>query len=133
MKMMLFSLVLYIALFITAVTASAGTPGPISMASGGHVAQVSTLNLTSAIPEIPIAGVVSNNPSVWFDGEHDRDDHDGDHDRDHDGDPDHHHHDHDKDGGAPSPTPEPATAILAGVALLVGGGLLRHRRTTKQS
>jgi hypothetical protein len=131
MKMMLFSLVLYIALFITAVTASAGTPGPISMASGGHVAHVSTLSLTSAMPETPIAGVVSNSLSLLTDGDHDRDDHDGDHDRDHDGDHDHDHHDHDK--GAPSPTPEPATAVLAGVALLVGGGLLRHRRTTKQS
>jgi hypothetical protein len=62
----------------------------------------------------------------------DRDDHD-----DHDG----HHHDpwwwhrhHEPHRGeAPSPTPEPATAVLAGVALLIGGGVLRLRRMRKQA
>jgi hypothetical protein len=30
---------------------------------------------------------------------------------------------------APAPVPEPATAVLFGVALLIGGGILRRRRS----
>jgi hypothetical protein len=34
---------------------------------------------------------------------------------------------------APAPVPEPITALLFGTALLVGGGILRHRRNKNKN
>jgi hypothetical protein len=119
---------LYIALLMTASTASARTTQPLLIASIDHAAQVGAHQAISARPETLPVGVALNNISLLYDGDHDRDDRDWDHDHDRD------HHRHDKDGDpSPAPTPEPTTAVLAGVALLIGGGLLRHRRTVKQA
>jgi hypothetical protein len=124
------------ALAISVCIASASTAATAIADRAGHQAGVTTVTQKFSVDRVRFA-----NALLWSDGDHDdhgwNHDHDGfDNDSDRDHRPPHREPRAPSpvpEPRAPSPVPEPGTAILAGVALLIGGGALRLRRTSKKA
>jgi hypothetical protein len=131
-----------IAVLLSAASASAGSTNAAATTGAGRM--FSAVDSIHSVDSLP-GGLVSSLPTLWFglpllDGNDGRDhDHgwDNDHGRDSDQGRDWDHsrahdpkHDHDP---APSPAPEPLTALLFGVAMLVGGVILRRQYRRRQS
>jgi hypothetical protein len=123
-----------IAVLLSAASASAGSTDAAATTGAGRM--FSAFDSIHSVDSLP-GGQVSPLPALSFglpllDG-NDGHDHGWDHDRGRDSDDDGAHGPKNDHSSAPSPAPEPFTALLFGVAMLVGGVILRRQYRRKQS